>query len=106
MFSRFERQTLGRPAHADPAHLPLKQAGCQRIAVALSRAECTVQRRHREKRPAERAERAQTLKHQQNQGGCRRADRWRKLAETGGNPQDNRYGDCPGAGFDPVVGDI
>src|SRR3979490_2521496 len=25
--------------------------------------------------------------------GCRRANRWRKLAETGGNPQDDRYGE-------------
>jgi len=25
--------------------------------------------------------------------GCGRANRWRKLAETGGNPQDDRYGE-------------
>jgi hypothetical protein len=25
--------------------------------------------------------------------GCRRPNRWRKLAETGGNPQDDRYGE-------------
>jgi hypothetical protein len=55
MFFRFERQTLGRPAHAE------------RFAAASSRAEYTVRRRHSEKRPAERAERALTPKRRRNQ---------------------------------------
>jgi hypothetical protein len=85
MSFRFERQTLGRPAHAAPAHLPLQPADRQRFAAASSRAEYAVRRRHAEKGPAERAERALTPKRGRNQwsedvqtdGG-----NWRKPAET------------------------
>src|SRR5258708_7925402 len=35
MSFRFERQALGRPAHADPADLPLEQADRQRFAAAF-----------------------------------------------------------------------
>jgi hypothetical protein len=79
MSFRFERQTLGRPAHADPAHSPLER---QRFAATSSRAECTVRCRHAEKSPAERAERAQTRKRPRNQGGVQT---YKPLAETGGN---------------------
>src|SRR6266700_3689690 len=76
MSFRFELQTLGRPAHADPAHLPLEQADHQHFAAASSRAK---------KRPAERAERALTRKRRRNQWGAdvqTDGGNWRKPAET------------------------
>jgi hypothetical protein len=85
MSFRFERQTPGRPAHADSTHLPLEQADRQRFAAASSGAEYAVRRRHSEKRPAERAERALTRKRRRNQWGAdvqTDGGNWRKPAET------------------------
>src|SRR5450755_2331411 len=85
MFFRLERQTLGRPAHADPARLA---AGAGRLS-ALCRG--LVGRRMRRstsalrKGPAERAERALTRKRRRNQWGADAqtdGGNWRKPAET------------------------
>src|SRR5882757_9932449 len=88
MFFRFERQTLGRPAHANPAHFA---AGADRLS-ALCRS--LIARRMRRsasafrKRPAERAERAEralTRKRRRNQWGAdvqTDGGNWRKPAET------------------------
>jgi len=51
---------------------------------------CAVRRKLFEKALAEMAE---TLKSRRNQWGAGAAKRWRKLAETCGNPQDARYGE-------------
>ena len=91
MFFRFERQILGRPAYANPAHFA---AGADRLP-ALCRS--LVARRMRRSASALRkktAERALTNPETPAKSmGCSRANRWRKLAETGGNPQDDRHGE-------------
>jgi hypothetical protein len=84
MSFRFERQTLGRPAHADPAHLPLEQADHQHFAAASS---------HAEKKTGGKGGKGANPETPAKSMGCGRANRWRKLAETGGNPQDDRYGE-------------
>jgi hypothetical protein len=80
MSFRFERQTLGRPAHAEP----LEQADHQHFAAASSRAK---------KKTGGKGGKGANPETPAKSMGCGRAYRWRKLAETGGNPQDDRYGE-------------
>ena len=93
MFFRFERQILGRPAYANPAHFA---AGADRLP-ALCRS--LVARRMRRLAQALREKtggkggKGANPETPAKSMGCRRANRWRKLAETGGNPQDDRYGE-------------
>ena len=80
MFCRFERRTVaGRrhPACAAVAALPRAEPACG-LAQILRKAL---------------AEMAETRKRGRNQWGADGQSRWRKLAETSGNPQDARYGE-------------
>src|SRR5258708_3839676 len=90
MSFRFECQTLGRPAHADPAHIA---AGADRLSALcrdlVARRSASVLRQSAGGKGGKGANPETPAKSMR----CRRANRWRKLAETGGNPQDDRYGE-------------
>jgi hypothetical protein len=81
MFYRFDRQTLGLPAHVDPVRLAAVEKTGGNGANPETQAKSM---------------------------GRKRASRWRKLAETGGNPQDARYGEpmVPALDVTPVAGDV
>lgn len=83
MFIRFERQTHGRAAHADPA----------RFAAPFSCAEYGLRQRYFQKAPAEMPEMPETPKRQQIEGVQAERTGGRKLAEIGGNPQDDWRGE-------------
>jgi hypothetical protein len=83
MLFRFERQTHGRPAHADPA----------RFAAPFSSAEYGLRQRYFQKAPAEMPEMPETPKRQQIEGVQAERTGGRKLAEIGGNPHDDWRGE-------------
>ena len=83
MLFRFERQTHGRPAHADPA----------RFAAPFSSAEYGLRQRYFQKAPAEMPEMPETPKRQQIEGVRAERTGGRKLAESGGKSQDDRQGE-------------
>jgi len=93
MSFRFERQALGRPAHADPADLPLEQADRQRFAAAFVTRRIRRSASALRKRTGGKGGKGANPETPRKSMVCRRANRWRKLAETGGNPQDDRYGE-------------
>jgi hypothetical protein len=82
MFFRFKRQTHGRAAHAEPA----------RFAAPFSCAEYGRRQRYFQKAPAEMPEMPETPKRQQIEGVQAERTGGRKLAEIGGNPQDDWRG--------------